>query len=261
MTQDSFYQRKISYQNTAHYNESIHKEFEQEFLNISWLSNHRFYCEENNLGFGDRSFHYMWYLLLQNVCSEFKNPQILEIGVYKGQILSAWALIAQKLGLDVSITGISPLMGNSWWHKIRDLKFVDFIKDWQSGNFYNQEDYYTIIKQLFEKFDIDINSINLIKGFSIDELVLSQVRKTEFHIIYIDGDHRYEGVLQDINNYAPLIVENGFLVMDDASYFLPGKTYHKGHKSVSKACSIIPDMGFTNVLNIGHNSVFQKNSQ
>jgi hypothetical protein len=49
--------------------------------------------------------------------------------------------------------------------------------------------------------------------------------------------------------------------MDDASYFLPGKTYHKGHKSVSKACSIIPDMGFTNVLNIGHNSVFQKNSQ
>lgn len=260
MMSESFYSRVIGYKNTAQYNESIHKDFEEELLSISWLQNHRFYCEQNNLGFGDRAFHFMWYLLLQSVCSEFKNPHILEIGVYKGQILSAWALIAQKLNLDVSITGISPLIGNSWWSKIKDFKFVDFIKDWQSGNFYSQEDYYAVIKQLFDKFDLDINSINLIKGFSNDGFVLNQVKNDKFHIIYIDGDHTYEGVLQDIKNYSPLIVENGFLIMDDASYFLPGKTYHKGHKSVSKACAIIPEMGFTNILNIGHNCVFQKNT-
>lgn len=260
MMSESFYSRVISYKNTTQYNESIHKEFEEELLSISWLQNHRFYCEQNNLGFGDRAFHFMWYLLLQSVCLEFKNPHILEIGVYKGQILSAWALIAQKLNLEMSITGISPLTGNSWWSKIKDFKFVDFIKDWQSGNFYSQEDYYAVIKQLFDKFDLDINSINLIKGFSNDEFVLNQVKNDKFHIIYIDGDHTYEGVLQDIKNYSPLIVENGFLIMDDASYFLPGKTYHKGHKSVSKACAIIPEMGFTNILNIGHNCVFQKNS-
>ena len=66
MMSESFYSRVIGYKNTAQYNESIHKDFEEELLSISWLQNHRFYCEQNNLGFGDRAFHFMWYLLLQS---------------------------------------------------------------------------------------------------------------------------------------------------------------------------------------------------
>jgi hypothetical protein len=50
--------------------------------------------------------------------------------------------------------------------------------------------------------------------------------------------------------------------MDDASFNLPGaenNEYWKGHKSVSDACDIIPDLGFKNVLNVGHNRIYQKN--
>ena len=202
----------------------------------------------------------MWYLLIQDISAKYTNPKVLEIGVYKGQILSAWALIAKHLGINLSITGITPLSGNPWYKKLGSLNLADFIKDWQSGNFYHDKNYSKIIENAFSIFELDFPSVRVIKGYSSDVSVLNTIKNEQFHLIYIDGDHRFESVIEDIKNYSPQIIPNGFLVMDDASWFLPGSSYHKGHKAVSEACEIIPSMGFTNVLNIGHNRVYQKNS-
>jgi hypothetical protein len=45
--------------------------------------------------------------------------------------------------------------------------------------------------------------------------------------------------------------------MDDASYFLEGSRFWKGHREVSRASEIIEGLGFRNILNIGHNRVYQ----
>ena len=49
--------------------------------------------------FGEDSFHVLWYLLLD----EFKPKEILEIGVYRGQVLTLWSLISKELEIKTNI--------------------------------------------------------------------------------------------------------------------------------------------------------------
>jgi hypothetical protein len=46
--------------------------------------------------------------------------------------------------------------------------------------------------------------------------------------------------------------------MDDAAYGLPGTRFWKGYETVARACELLPGLGFTNVLNVGHNRVFER---
>jgi hypothetical protein len=231
-----------------------------------WLLRHRMYIEENKLGFGDRAFHYMWYLLLQYLFQVKTRPQFLEIGVYKGQVISLWSLIAKELKSECDITCITPLSGNIA-PKGKILFYLNFLlrkkfrSDTEAGNFYDNENYAVVIKSLFEHFGLSFEKINLHKGLSTDAGILEKFKDVGFDLIYIDGDHAREAVEMDIKNYSSRINAGGFLVMDDASSNLPGaenKEYWKGHKSVSDACEIIPALGFKNVLNVGHNRIYQK---
>jgi hypothetical protein len=46
--------------------------------------------------------------------------------------------------------------------------------------------------------------------------------------------------------------------MDDAAYDQPGTTFWKGYETVARACHLLPALGFRNVLNVGHNRVFER---
>lgn len=251
------------YQNVAAHNDYLHAEFTKLTDTIPCLKQHRDLIEQNNWGTGDRAFQYMWYLLLVDAAQSFSPVQCLEIGVFKGQIISLWAKIAKELELNVSITGISPLEGNTKptfrrWHKVRTLVDRKYRQLAKEGNLYSEADYLGIIQEVFSTFSLELNEVNLIKGYSNDPNVVAQVQQKHFSIIYIDGDHSFKGVRSDILNYAPMIENNGYLIMDDASFFLPGENFWKGYKDVSKACEEISSLGFINVINIGHNRIFKK---
>src|SRR6516162_1884799 len=68
------------------------------------LREHRAYFAEHGRGFGEEAFHSMWYLLLR----EFRPATALEIGVFRGQVISLWALIARMIDLSLTIRCISP---------------------------------------------------------------------------------------------------------------------------------------------------------
>lgn len=261
--QDNLAKQIKAYRNIAEYNDKIHQEFSSRINTISWLSHHRQLIEKNNWGFGDSAFHYMWLLILIDMTEKNNPARCLEIGVFKGQIISLWALIVKKLNLNLDITAISPMKGNtkaypSWFHRLRYLIDSQYRYKAKEGNLYVEEDYHTIVQQVFSCFGLDWGSIRLIHGLSNDPSVLQQLQGEKFHLIYIDGDHSYQGVTEDIRHFAPMIHLQGYLVMDDASFFLPGNKFWKGHENVSRACEIIPSLGFSNVLNIGHNRIFQK---
>lgn len=262
-TNDTFLKRIEAYQNTTEFNNKIHAEFMQIVQLIPFLAEHRKHIEVNELGFGDTAFHYMWYLLIQHVAKVFSHPKLLEIGVFKGQVISLWSLIAIQLSFELSITGISPFKGNAipelkWARRLKTLVSSQFRKDLASGNFYQKDDYRSIVEKLFDEFELPNSNLRLIEGYSNNSQVLDTVKNENFSLIYIDGDHTFDGVIEDIKNYCPLIDLNGFLVMDDASFYIPGNKFWKGHESVSRACEIIPSFGFKNVLNIGHNRIYQK---
>src|SRR5262249_55054098 len=69
-----------------------------------WLSAHRRYFSQQGRGFGEDAFHAMWFKLL----AEYRPRRCLEIGVYRGQVISLWLLIAEKIGFPVEVHGVSP---------------------------------------------------------------------------------------------------------------------------------------------------------
>lgn len=256
-----------SYKSNRDTNHHIWQEFSAYTDTVDFLKSHRDYIEKKRFGFGDRAFHFMWFLLIKDMARQKPVIKALEIGVFKGQVISLWSLIGQKLGLNVEITGISPLRGNTHKNKLLDNKLVrklrclvdpEFKKLLAEGNNYVDQDYKRIIELIFKKFALDINSVKLIQGFSQEPHVLRESQMQKYDIIYIDGDHSFEAVTLDIKNYAALLESGGYLVMDDASYFLEGDIYFKGHKEVSEASSIIESLGFKNILNVGHNRVYKK---
>lgn len=48
---------------------------------------------------------------------------------------------------------------------------------------------------------------------SVVELVKSKIKSVD--ILFIDGDHKYNSVIKDFNNYKDLVLKGGFIVFDD----------------------------------------------
>ena len=256
-----------SYKNDAAGNNEIHRKFTKKVGEYDFLRKHRDHIELNKLGFGDRAFHYMWLMIIEDLYKKSEAPKALEIGVFKGQVISLWALIARQSQRSINITGVSPFEGNisqpakSLWGKLRSKLSSSYRSEVEVGNLYNKEDYLQVINDLFRAFELDFESLNLIKGYSTDASIFQELPEEEFDVIYVDGDHSFEVVKKDLLNYTPKIKKGGYLITDDSSCNLPGGgegIFWKGHQSVSDAVEIVPSLGFENILNIGHNRIFRK---
>jgi hypothetical protein len=260
---DSLSTRIAAYTNTAECNDALYQDFAQQFEKIPFLVEHRRHIETYELGYGGPAFHYMWYLILSHWINQVETPRFLEIGVFKGQIISLWALIARQQGWSIEISAVSPLEGNplpesKWSRRWKALVNPHFAEELKAGNFYPEENYHATIAQLFQTFDLDFDTVHFLRGYSNDPEILETLKEEQFSVIYVDGDHTFDGVESDIRNYASKLALGGFLVMDDASYYLPGTAFWKGHEPVSRACEIIPSLGLVNILNMGHNRIYQK---
>jgi hypothetical protein len=251
------------YENNDKVNDDLYSVFTELTNSIEYLKNHRDYIENNNLGFGERAFQFMWYLIFKYLANNNEQISVLEIGVFKGQIISLWSLIGKKENIKVDVSGITPLEGNPktkniFLNKVKSILSKKYRNDLMVGNNFDNSDYYEIIKSVFHNFSLNISNLNLIKGYSNDERILFQIKDKKYDIIYIDGDHSFSGALNDIINYSPKVNKNGFLVIDDASSNIPGTIFWKGIQEVSDAAENVNLNEFKNVLNIGHNRIYQK---
>ena len=72
---------------------------------------------------------------------------------------------------------------------------------------------------LYESFAREGQRIHLIRENSHELSVLDQVRKVltgeKLDLLFIDGDHRYEGVRTDFEMYAPLVRRGGLVALHD----------------------------------------------
>jgi Methyltransferase domain len=227
------------------------------------LSQHRLHVERNKAGFGDPAFHAMWDLLIEEAASRFKKVEMLEIGVYKGATISLWALISRSKKIDASIAAITPLKGSpepGWlpYRKVRALLDKTFRERLLNGDFYEECDYGAAIQETFLEFELEFSLIELNKGYSSDQAVIECFKDREFSCVYVDGDHTYEGASNNFKIYGPLVKKSGWLVADDAGCDLPGSVFWKGHEAVSRAARKLPQLGFRNILNVGHNRIYER---
>ncbi|MCX6953944.1 MAG: class I SAM-dependent methyltransferase [Verrucomicrobia bacterium] len=248
---------------TAGHNDRLFHEFTAATWADPLLAPHRKHIEEHKLGFGDAAFHTMWKLLLAEAARRFGTVRCLEIGVFKGQVISLWSHLARTQNLDVHVSALSPLAGQPRPHSrlVHALRYrLDrhYRERIQNGDFYDNDEYEAIVRGLFTHFGLDFNRVALHRGYSTAPDILAGLANETFHIIYVDGDHTYDGALHDFKTFGPKVVPGGWLIADDAGASLPGTAFWKGHEAVSRAAEVLPSLGFKNVLNISHNRVFER---
>lgn len=265
---DTLHSRIERYVCTAGHNDQLFDEFTRLTDTVPLLKRHRDWVESNGWGYGDRALHYLWYLILNDLNGRHRRINALEIGVFKGQVISLWDFICRNIALDVNITAISPFEGNVsrfgrnvWVHRIRKVLDANYRRTYRDHNLHTIADYYGLNEIIFREFGLDFNKVRALKGYSNDPEITGSVGGERYDLMYIDGDHSYEGAKGDIENYSHLVKPGGYLVMDDASWSLPGNNFFKGFENVSRACELLPSFGFKNVLNIGHNRLYVRTEE
>lgn len=211
----------------------FHRELPVEFRQ------HRAYFDSNRRGFGEDAFHVMWDMLLK----EFKPANFLEIGVFRGQVVSLVSLLSRCNKVACEVWGISPFSGSG-----------------DSTSSYRRDlDYYEDTLRNFDHFNLP--HPKLLRASSTDPEALTLIASRAWEMIYIDGNHDYEIVAKDWEACSRSIKPGGIIVLDDSglttSYRSPAFAM-AGIAGPSRVAKEIDRTRFREVLQVGHNRAFQK---
>ena len=166
----------------------LHNYYCQKTNEVPELKALRDFVEQKAFGFGERSFYWMWKLIVDELPNHFS---LLEIGVFRGQTLALVQMLAQLAGKTCSVYGVTPL-------------------DTTDGHW--ESDYKSDIHFLHNYFAL--NQPTIIEGLSTEPEIIEAVKVLKsFDVVYIDGGHTYDVAKSDIIEYAPLAKQ--YLVIDD----------------------------------------------
>jgi hypothetical protein len=209
--------------------------FHKEFVKLPQMfQDHRKYFVENFRGFGEDAFHAMWFWLFER----YKPKNILEIGIYRGQTLSLFQLLANHFSYQADIWGISPLLpGND------------------SVSTYPNIDYNQDINTNFSHFGLA--NPQILKSSSLEKPARQLIKSRKWDLIYIDGNHDLPFVIADYVNCADALSESGILVMDDSSL---NRDFHRagafrGHPAPSMVVDQLAKKELEWLFAVGHNNV------
>ena len=140
---------------------------------------------------------------LISLVKEHKLRTIVEIGTDKGGTFWLWCQMAEP---DATIVSID-LPGGDYGdgYDSDDVKrFRTWAKPGQNLHFLMKDSHAMETKE---------ELMRILGGREVD-------------LLFIDGDHRYEGVTQDFNMYAPLVKKDGLIVFHDIVETLPHMNCH-----------------------------------
>jgi hypothetical protein len=206
-----------------------------EFRAPAWLQTHRDYFVSHSRGFGESAFHSTWL----EVLGHFRPRNCLEIGVYRGQVISLWQLISQKLEFEIEVAGITPLcnLGDQF------SQYIDI-------------DYEADIETNFKEFRLPLP--RLVNGMSTSPLAIEFMESRKWDLIYIDGGHDFDVVFTDYQNAKKNLRHGGILCLDDSSLYLNIEIQgaFKGHPGPSKVTAEFAQKELTHFMTVGHNNFF-----
>ncbi|HWF66723.1 MAG TPA: class I SAM-dependent methyltransferase [Acidobacteriaceae bacterium] len=203
------------------------------------LRDHRAYFSDARRGFGEDAFHAMWFLLLR----EFRPSDCLEIGIYRGQTISLWGLIAELCDFSCKLSGISPFSSAGDKTSVYMPK-IDYWADTQAS---------------LARFS-DLKA-NFLKAFSTDQNAKTFIAAHSWDMIYIDGNHDYDVALSDYQMCRDHLAPGGLLILDDSSLYSsyrPPLFAFPGHPGPSR---VLRDFAMKELVflgAVGHNSVLRK---
>lgn len=138
-------------------------------------------------------------------------PRILvEVGTWKGASAIHQASIARRLGIECEIVCVDTWLGN-WQHWSRSTGPGSRV-DLATKNGFPTLYYQFLSNVIFMGFQNEITPLPL-PGIAAAKLFAHL--ELEVDLIYIDGDHEYEAVSQDIRTWDAVLSRGGVLFGDD----------------------------------------------
>jgi hypothetical protein len=203
------------------------------------IRKHRMFYKNEMRGFGEDAMHAMWW----HIFSEFRPKIALEIGVYRGQIITLWGLISRMQNFKCEVHGISPFTSCG-----------DMVSTYLDGLNYEQD----VIKSnsLFK-----LPEVHLKKAYSNDPEAIKYINSKKWDLIYIDGNHDYDVAFSDYQICTSALADGGLLIMDDSSLYSeykPPSFAFAGHPGPS---AVVRDFAMKELKflgGVGHNNIFQK---
>jgi hypothetical protein len=230
---------KFNWRDDEAYHKFINETYAESVNSTKSLKGLRDWVEETKWGFGERSFYWMWNIIVREMPDIFT---FMEIGVFRGQVLALIKILANMYKKQVNIIGLSPMTSEGgYWES-------DYVKD---------------VETIFDKFNLE-KDYKIIKQLSNSQEAQYIGKGIRSDILYIDGGHTYDVVTADIINYTPCIKHGGYLVMDDcANKFNLPDGYFRGHEEVSNAVDealppFTENKNFEHYFNVVHNRVWKK---
>lgn len=190
-------------------------------------------------GCGEDPFHAMWFLIFK----EFRPINCLEIGVYRGQTISLWALLSRYFEYQTNISAISPFapVGD-------EVSVYEDTLDYFNDTLENFNHFILPLPEFCKALSTNIQAVDLIKSKKWD-------------LIYIDGGHDYDVVLHDTECAIQNLSTNGLIVMDDSSLFFDFSSKNgrfQGHDGPSLVTKEMLDAKRLElVLGVGHNNILR----
>lgn len=160
-----------------------------------------------------------------------KNAVGVEIGVFKGDFSSSMLEVLEPKKLYL----IDP------WKNFEDPKFSKSLFGKNSEN-----DMEKIKSDVAERFKDEIASGQVVMMQGMSEDRLGEIEDGSADFVYIDGDHSYEGVKQDLELSFPKVRRGGFMVLDDynvAGWWKDGIN-RAAHEFLGDNASIIEIRGY-----------------
>lgn len=71
------------------------------------------------------------------------------------------------------------------------------------------------LRETIDKYNTKNYNVAIHQALSTSPTLLTKLKGIHIDLLFIDGDHRYEGVINDWNNFEPLVKSGGFIVFDD----------------------------------------------
>lgn len=205
------------------------------------LKSIRSYFRTQGKGFGEDALFSMWWLLLR----ELRPKKMLEIGVFRGQVLAFWAAWDQENGGRSRIYGLSPFSNAG--DKVSTYEDLDYLAD---------------VDSTFRALQLPM--FTPLTYYSTEAAAREVLRDEfgEFDLVYVDGSHDYDVVLSDIDLSHSLLRKSGVMVLDDAalniSSNLPPYAFG-GHPGPSLAASqLMTSQKWRFLAACGHNVIFSR---
>ena len=187
-----------------------------------------------------------------------KNADILEVGAWCGRSSISLGFAAKNINCKVYAVDLFPNKNDWYLNDDGTASFQTEINQKQISGYTDQRVWSDAFKNLIDAYRFHKN-YNLekifkknLKTFKINEYVHSyrgtlieflRTNKKKFRVIFLDGDHSFKGVSQEIKFVKHLLKKGGWLCFDDAF------TVYKGINQAIKS-ELLKDKNFSNFTQI-----------